>query len=568
MLRAVGGSFAAATLCAAAALAPFANGRLIDVGPGLLTVGRLLVVLCALALVADLATRRVRLRGLPLTGRLLILAFAGFGIVAAASAGTRGCDCASSLSGYGELGVFLVVAVIVAGSRRQTLRPLLLSCLAGAWIGSIWALAGLGTVGPEATQVGGGRLAGTYGNPNHLGYLIALGSPVAVALLWPRDRRTAALFAIATLPLGIALLLSYSRGALIAGAVGVLATVAVAHIRTRQAALRFAVAIAAAAAIVALAYPLYLDARIERDRSDSDVALVARDRSGWDAGLGGLPAVEPARLSNAADGALRVTSTRSGQGVGFAIGDQTRGTRVVVIFDARSPGGPLPFAFGVKADFESGDAKSRTAVLDRTWRGYQVNWQAAARGPRTSAYFWQSGGASAFELRNVRVRVQEPGAPASTATQRAELIGSVLDTRAHREEDRYLESRLDAAGLALEAFADEPIVGIGWDRFPELAARELDYGELATHNEYLRIAAELGIPGLLMLGFAGYVLVLAMRRAGRSAIASAAIGVTVTAAVAQLFLNGVGVAEASVAAVIAAAILCAGLPAARREQPL
>ena len=128
------------------------------------------------------------------------------------------------------------------------------------------------TVGPEATQVGGGRLAGTYGNPNHLGYLIALGSPVAVALLWPRDRRTAALFAIATLPLGIALLLSYSRGALIAGAVGMLATVAVAHIRTRQAALRFAVAIAAAAAIVALAYPLYLDARIERDRSDSDVA--------------------------------------------------------------------------------------------------------------------------------------------------------------------------------------------------------------------------------------------------------------------------------------------------------
>ena len=268
MLRAVGGSFAAATLCAAAALAPFANGRLIDVGPGLLTVGRLLVVLCALALVADLATRRVRLRGLPLTGRLLILAFAGFGIVAAASAGTRGCDCASSLSGYGELGVFLVVAVIVAGSRRQTLRPLLLSCLAGAWIGSVWALVGLGTVGPEATQVGGGRLSGTYGNPNHLGYLIALGSPVAVALLWPRDRRTAALFAIATVPLGIALLLSYSRGALIAGAVGVLATVAVAHIRTRQAALRFAVAIAAVAAIVALAYPLYLDARIERDRSD------------------------------------------------------------------------------------------------------------------------------------------------------------------------------------------------------------------------------------------------------------------------------------------------------------
>ena len=168
----------------------------------------------------------------------------------------------------------------------------------------------------------------------------------------------------------------------------------------------------------------------------------------------------------------------------------------------------------------------------------------------------------------MRVRVQEPGAPASTAIQRAELIGSVFDTRARREEDRYLESRLDAAGLALEAFADEPIVGIGWDRFPELAARELDYGELATHNEYLRIAAELGIPGLLMLGFAGYVLVLAMRRAGRSAIASAAIGVTVTAAVAQLFLNGVGVAEASVAAVIAAAILCAGLPAARRKQPL
>ena len=90
-----------------------------------------------------------------------------------------------------------------------------------------------------------------------------------------------------------------------------------------------------------------------------------------------------------------MTSTRSGQGVGFAIGDRARGTRVVVIFDARSPGGPLPFAFGVKGDFESGDATSRTAVLDRTWRGYQVNWQAAARGPRTSAYFWQSGGAAA-----------------------------------------------------------------------------------------------------------------------------------------------------------------------------
>jgi hypothetical protein len=66
-----------------------------------------------------------------------------------------------------------------------------------------------------------------------------------------------------------------------------------------------------------------------------------------------------------------------------------------------------------------------------------------------------------------------------------------------RLEDDYPCSR-DAARLALAAFWDQPIRGIGWERFPEYVPPHSDRGALASHDEYLRIAAELGLVGLLL----------------------------------------------------------------------
>ena len=45
----------------------------------------------------------------------------------------------------------------------------------------------------------------------------------------------------------------------------------------------------------------------------------------------------------------------------------------------------------------------------------------------------------------------------------------------------------------------DPIRGIGGDRFPSYASSRSGVGAIATHDEFTRFAAELGLPGLIAL---------------------------------------------------------------------
>jgi O-antigen ligase len=60
--------------------------------------------------------------------------------------------------------------------------------------------------------------------------------------------------------------------------------------------------------------------------------------------------------------------------------------------------------------------------------------------------------------------------------------------------------RLHAAGLAVAYTLDKPLVGIGYGLFAPFAIRDTRLGLFVnTHNDYLRISAEAGIPALLAL---------------------------------------------------------------------
>jgi O-antigen ligase len=105
-------------------------------------------------------------------------------------------------------------------------------------------------------------------------------------------------------------------------------------------------------------------------------------------------------------------------------------------------------------------------------------------------------------------------------------------------ESSYVHSRLDALRLARQAFADHPARGLGWENFPAYAAREGKYGGLATHNEYTRIAAELGLPGIAALLVVALSAVFAAALEPRTAFLGAAVGVIASGAVALIFING------------------------------
>jgi O-antigen ligase len=56
------------------------------------------------------------------------------------------------------------------------------------------------------------------------------------------------------------------------------------------------------------------------------------------------------------------------------------------------------------------------------------------------------------------------------------------------------------AEIAVRVIAEHPLRGIGYWMFPAYAERSPDFGEyLTTHNDYLRLGAEAGVPALAVL---------------------------------------------------------------------
>jgi O-antigen ligase/polysaccharide polymerase Wzy-like membrane protein len=94
--------------------------------------------------------------------------------------------------------------------------------------------------------------------------------------------------------------------------------------------------------------------------------------------------------------------------------------------------------------------------------------------------------------------------------------------------------RTQVAELAVRVIAEHPLRGIGYWMFPAYAERVPDFGHhLTTHNDYLRLGAEAGLPALAVF----LILLWSGARPGRTGDLAVLRAVVVAYGVALLFAN-------------------------------
>src|SRR5581483_360378 len=114
---------------------------------------------------------------------------------------------------------------------------------------------------------------------------------------------------------------------------------------------------------------------------------------------------------------------------------------------------------------------------------------------------------------------------------------TLLPNRGALEQSYNSSLRMQAAVSALHAAIEHPLTGIGYANFPEYAAADQRLGiYMNTHNDYLRLAAETGVPGV---GLLLTLLLLPIGRRGRPLTQNerAATALIATYSVGLLFAN-------------------------------
>lgn len=554
-------------LTVAAFLAPFSATNL--AGP--LTVGRAAALFFGALLAADLLRYRPRQFRPSLATALLVAGYVGLCAWAFLSAATTGCNCEGKAAGLFELTAIGLLAIVALGFEPRFRGDALIASLAGLTLAAALALAGVGALNSgtvDLTQTGG-RLSGTYGNANELGLAAALGLPIALAYMTVTGTAKRLALAASIAILGLTLVLTYSRGGVLAAGVGIVAF-AIWEVRGSWRRVGFVLVGAAATAAVAVAlYSVFEDRRESASFAVVPAVLEAlnqRDVSGWDARARGPIPNGPSQLRNGGGG-ISVRGTGGGEGASFRWGEAETGGTYVLRFRARSPvsGARLDFAL---ADRVAAGGPVASARLGPGWRSFSLAWRPRSRSPHAALFLWQPHEPADFTVGDVRVLAREPGSPARVIEVPDRLRGSVyahLHEDASALEQRYVESRLDAARLALDAFGSAPLQGIGWSTFPDYSAKRDDYGRLAAHNQYLLVAAELGLTGLAFLFLLLAAPVVAARTAPPDRAAAAAVGVLAAAAAGMVFVEVLAAPQLAVPIAIAAAVLCARWrPDARR----
>lgn len=550
-------------LVLAAFLAPFSATHL--AGP--LTVGRVVALAFAALLAADLLRDRpARFRPDAPTA-MLVVGYVGLCAWAFLSAKTVGCNCEGKAGGLFELTVVGLLAVVAIGFEPRLRDSALLAVLAGATLASALALAGVGAINSGTVDLTetGGRLSGSYGNANELGLAAALGIPVALAYLGVAGRRARWGLVAAVGILVLALALTYSRGGIIAAGAGVLA---LALWEARASRRRLALTLGAAVVAVAVAgvlYSFFEDRREDASFAPPPVALRPldqRDVSGWDSrALGPIPH-GPSQLRNR-DGGIAVRGQQRGEGVSFRWGEAVPGRTYVLRFSTAAAGAPpgSRLAYSL-ADRVAGGGVAASGRLGPEQRTLSLVWRPRIRAPHAALFVWQPTARAGFTVADAQVTERAGGAELGTVFAPTRLRGSVyahLVSDASAQEDRYVESRLDAARLAWRGFRSAPVEGIGWSTFPAYSAQRADYGRLAAHDQYLLIAAELGLIGLAFLALLLAAPVLGARRSPPDPATAAAIGLLAAAAAGMVFVETLASPHLAIAIAIAAATLTARL---------
>src|SRR6185436_8246600 len=213
-------------------------------------------------------------------------------------------------------------------------------------------------------------------------------------------------------------------------------------------------------------------------------------------------------------------------------------------------------------------SSERRIALGPAWRSVRLGWRPRGDAEHARAFLWLPAG-GVFEVRRLAVGRAGGGGPlvsASTALQ-GSLPEAQLQSRFQAAESRFVESRFTGLRLAADAFRQKPLTGIGWEAFPAYAAAHASFGLLASHDEYARIAAELGFPGLVLIAAIVLTLVLAIRRVPASPTRLAAAGLLAAAGVNLAFVNALVTPTTSLPIALALGWICfprAVAPAAKR----
>lgn len=477
----------------------------VRVGAVTLTPARLLLAVAGAAVTADLIGQRdLAILRRPLTVGLLLIVLAAVALVWS-SAFTNGCNCRGSAAGLGEFGALALLAAYVL-SRDEIWRDrFIYAAGAGVIIAAIVAI-------PDVASGQGGRVSGSYGNPNNLAFALALGVPILVSMMIDERRsrpRVVGLAAGALLVAGM-VFLTFSRAGLLAMGAGIVA-LAVLTVSTRRARVAIGAVVLVLAGLGVLVYPAFEGSRLTADIGSARSRVVLTDHQmGWNSLATGLIRKGPAALTSLPGGRLRITAGTAGEGASLRLGVAARGVRQTVRLDAWSASDGIPVRLGLEDNKRGLGPSVRAVRLSTEKRRYTIAWTPLGTAEHARLYVWL-GAAGEVQLTDVSRRIGESPAPFSKLTAGA-ISPAALSRAVAAKETRDLQFRHQVLSLAWRAFIDHPLRGIGWERFPSYVAARSQYGEQGAQSEYARYAAELGIGGvLLMVGFA-LIAILALAR--------------------------------------------------------
>ena len=548
-------------------------------GYGGATVGRVaLLVAAGFVALAFLRDRPDHLRILPTSRPAAAVAVALLGLLAwiALNAATLGCSCKGGLYGFAEFTAGVLLVGLVASVAPEWRARIIGAATLGVVMGGILAAVGIGELGASLTgSSSSNRLAGVYGNSNFLAFALALAIPglLAFALFgvhWPRARLWRPASGIAFAGLLVLIVLTFSRGGAIEAAVG-LVVVAAAYPRTLKTRVMVAVACALALTVAGgLAYPGF-----ERDRQQADLGfsqsnptLTPKDRSGWDTSAQGVIPVDGSRIGNSlGDAVLGVSTARAGQGASLSLERAARAAPLTVTFEATADS-RLRLLYALEDNLRGNRPAMQSRVIGKRWRKLRVVWRPSRQSDPSRVYFWQQAGRTQFFLRDINVVRSSIGRPVSTPVA-TRLLGAAPPPNLRGREKRFLDSRWAGVDLSLSAVSERPLTGIGWETFPTYANRRAEFGALPTHNEFLRFAAELGVPGLILLGIAGLGAAIGASRLERGPVKATVVGTLCAALVGLQFANALVVTGAVAPLVAALGVACSSgqPPTTTRTQP-
>jgi O-Antigen ligase len=534
-------------LAGALALTPFWPVEIS--GQNSLTLGRGLLLVVAASMALDLVKGRRSV--LPRAAIALFAGLAGLVAWTGASALSRGCFCYGGFGGLAEWSVWTaVIALVAVGSPDY--RPLLLgSAAAGVTLGGALAALGVDDLAASVADTSvGERLGGIYGNPNMLAFAVAFAVPVLLVGTFRSGWRLRIPLIVALLGVATVIGLTFSRGGALAALLGGLAVVVAVPRKWRT---RVAIAggtVVVLGTVIALVYPYYADERLETWPAYSDA-------SGWDRSAQGFVQEDGAELSNSGPGdTLKVSIAEPGQGVSIPLGRATPTRAYTVAFDARTRGPETRLLYGLEDNYDGNGPVIRSQRIRGDWERLRVHWIPTADSPDARFYAWSLSKSLDLFIRDIALITGSGNHRIDRRQISTRLLGLRSEGGLASGEGQIIDTRWTGVELGAQAFRSNPLLGIGWERFPAYAASRSDFGAIPTHNEYVRFAAELGAPGALLLLLIAVVAALAVGHLPHGPLRWGTLGVLVAGGVGLLFVNGLVFAAASAPLAVGVGLAC------------